>query len=100
MKEFESSDPQQVTAADIQFAAETIGCEVRAINAVSAVEAPNGGFILPPDNRPVILFESHAFHTLTKGSYDSLHPGISTNSWVHNYGASGAHQYDRLHEAI
>src|SRR5229473_2537817 len=70
------------------------------IKAVSHVEAPAGGFIAAPDNRPVILFESHAFHTLTKGIYDNSHPGISTDAWVKNYGASGSHQYDRLNEAL
>lgn len=83
---------------DLAFAAEQLGCEVRAINAVSRVEAPHGGFNY--DGRPVILFESHAFHTATAGLYDGTHPGISTPSWVHNYGPGGAHQYDRLYEAI
>src|SRR5712671_2788331 len=100
MKEFESSNTAPLTDADLANAARDLGCTPKDIKAVSHVEAPNGGFILPPDNRPVILFESHAFHTQTKGAYDSSHPGISTNSWVKNYGASGSHQYDRLHEAI
>ncbi len=96
--DFQSSNTAPLTAADIDFAAHELSCEARAINAVSHVEAPRGGF--NPDGRPVILFESHAFHMATEGKYDASHPGISTSSWVHNYGPGGAHQYDRLYEAI
>ncbi len=96
--EFVSPNPARMTNDDLVEAAKALGCEERAIHAVSQVEAPHGGFL--EDGRPVILFESHAFHTLTKGAYDGSHPGISTPSWEHNYGASGAHQYDRLNEAI
>ncbi len=37
---------------------------------------------------------------MTGGRFDQSHPGISTSSWVRNYGAAGAHQYDRLAKAI
>ena len=49
---------------------------------------------------PELLFESHAFHQRTGGKFDATHPGISTPTWVYNYGPGGAHQYDRLHKAI
>lgn len=98
--EFQSINTTPVTKHNIQLAAKVIGCEPAVVQAVSTIEAPKGGFLSDPDNRPTILFESHTFHTLTKGVYDNSHPGVSTNSWVHNYGASGAHQYDRLNEAI
>ncbi len=96
--EFQSANSAPLTDADLVEAAKTLGCEVRAIKAVSSVEAPHGGFL--PDGRPTILFESHAFHKATNGQYDASHPGISTSSWVHNYGEGGAYQYDRLEEAI
>lgn len=100
MKEFESSNTAPLTDADLANAARELGCTPKDIRAVSHVEAPNGGFIIAPDSRPVILFESHAFHTLTNGQYDVSHSNISTSSWIKNYRASGSHQYDRLHEAI
>jgi N-acetylmuramidase len=98
--EFQSSRTWPVSEAELVDAAQTLGCELKAIKAVSQVEAPGGGFLPAPDNRPVILFESHTFHTETNGKYDVFHPGISTPHWIHNYGEGGAHQYDRLHEAI
>jgi len=98
--EFQSPNPSPVSDAELAGAAQALGCKLADIKAVSHVEAPRGGFLPAPDNRPVILFESHAFHTNTGGRYDATHPGISTPSWEHNYGAAGAHQYDRLNEAI
>ena len=96
--EFKARDRTPLTEANLEAAAKTLGCEVAAIKAVSEVEAPNGGFI--PDGRPELLFESHTFHEQTAGKYDASLPGISTATWVHNYGAEGAHQYDRLGVAL
>jgi hypothetical protein len=89
--------PNPLTDDDFKNAATTLGCDVPAIKAVCAIEAPRGGFLA--DGRPVILFESHQFHKLTGGRYDESHPNISTATWVRNYGPAGAHQYDRLAEA-
>jgi hypothetical protein len=83
---------------DIAACAKSLGLEAAAISAVCDVESDGNGFL--PDKRPQILFESHEFHALTGGRYDRSHPGISTAQWVRNYGAAGAHQYDRLAEAI
>jgi hypothetical protein len=77
-----------------------VGLEPALIHAVCDVESGGSGFIAPPDNRPIILGESHAFHTDTYGKWDGSHPGISTSSWVRNYGPGGAHQYDRLSEMV
>lgn len=97
--EFVSETAAKLSAADIDNAAKTIGCEPAVVWAISDVESGGrGGFIA--DKRPVILFESHIFHALTNGQFDGSHPDISTSSWVHNYGAGGAHQYDRLNVAI
>lgn len=52
-------DKRWLTQADIQRAAETLGCEVAAIQAVIEVESPRGGYL--PDGRLAILFERHVF---------------------------------------
>jgi len=96
--EFQGRDTSPLSDAAFDAAAKTLGCDVASIKAVAHVEAPRGGFI--PDGRPELLFESHTFHIMTAGKYDESHPGISTPSWVRNYGAGGEHQYDRLAEAI
>lgn len=83
---------------DIADAAKALVVSPAAIWAVCDVESNGNGFL--PDKRPQILFESHQFHSLTQGRFDHTHPGISTAEWVHNYGAAGAHQYDRLAEAL
>ncbi|MBO0749449.1 MAG: DUF3380 domain-containing protein [Porphyrobacter sp.] len=80
----------------IAGAAKKLGCEVAAVRAVIDVES-GGGFL--PDGRPKILFERHYFSRLTKGRFDASHPDISNGAWG-GYGAGGAHQYDRLAEAI
>lgn len=87
-------------STDIADVAAEIGGDAAAVHAVCDIESAGRGFLLPPDPRPVILFESHPFHTATRGAFDGSHPGISTSSWVRNYGPGGAHQYDRLAEAI
>jgi hypothetical protein len=60
-------------------------------------DPPYAGFWA--DGRPQILYEQHIFHRLTNGKFDGSNPNIS-NSHPGNYGASGAHQYSRLDEAI
>lgn len=82
--------------AAIADAAKKLDCEVAAVRAVIDVES-RGGFL--PDGRPKILFERHYFCRLTKGRFDAAHPNISNGQWG-GYGAGGAHQYDRLAEAI
>lgn len=57
-----------LTEEDFKQAAETLKCEVAAIKAVCAVEAPKGGF--NKDDSPVILFEPFLFSDYTKGKYD------------------------------
>ena len=87
LMDFVAKDTRPLSTEAIEAAAKTIGCEVPAIAAVSEVESGHSGFT---DGKPTMLFESHAFHTQTRGWYDASHPGISTPSWVHNYGAAGA----------
>ena len=80
----------------IARAANKLGCEIAAVRAVIDVES-RGGFL--PDKRPKILFERHYFSKLTGGRYDASHPAISNPAWG-GYGQGGAHQYDRLGEAL
>lgn len=99
--EFQSTNTAPLTKSNIIEAANTLDVEPAAVQAVTIVEdGGRSGFLPAPDNRPVILFESHAFHTNTRGIYDSSYPDISTSSWIKNYGASGSHQWDRLNKAI
>lgn len=84
---------------DIEEVATWLSCEVAAVKAVCSVEAAGHGFL--PDGRPKILFEAHVFGRLTDHRYDDEHPNISAPSWDRSlYGAGGAHQYDRLAEAM
>lgn len=86
-------------ADDINNEAATLDVEPAAIWAVCDVESAGSGFL--DDKRPKILFEAHSFHTLTYGKYDRSYPNLSSSTWDRSlYGASGAHQYDRMEVAI
>jgi len=84
---------------DVAAAATAMQCEPAAIWAVCDIESAGGGFL--PDKRPKLLFEAHVFGRLTHHQWDASHPNISSPVWNRAlYGAAGAHQYDRLNEAI
>ena len=88
-----------LAAEDVAAAAGKLNCEPAAIWAVCDIESAGGGFL--PDKRPKILFEAHIFGQLTQHRWDTTHPNISAPVWNRAlYGADGAHQYDRLAEAI
>jgi hypothetical protein len=59
------------------------------------VETKGCGFF--PDRRPQILYERHIFSRLTNGEFDD---GDISSPTPGGYGATGAHQYDRLARAI
>ena len=63
---------------------------------VVTVETAGCGFL--PDRRPTILFERHIFSTRTGRRFDATHSEISGPAG--GYGQPGAHQYERLEEAI
>jgi N-acetylmuramidase/Putative peptidoglycan binding domain len=63
--------------------------------AVLSVETRGCGYL--PDRRPQILYERHIFHRLTHGEFDD---GDISDPLPGGYGATGAHQYERLAEAI
>jgi N-acetylmuramidase/Putative peptidoglycan binding domain len=80
-------------------AAQKLGCGVAEIWAIAFTETdpPYGGFLV--DKRPQILFERHIFSRLTDGRFDAVNPNIS-NPRPGGYGAGGAHQHDRLSQAM
>ncbi len=74
---------------------QSLAVKAQEIWAVLAVETSGCGFLA--DRRPQILFERHYFHQLTGGRFDD---GDISDPTAGGYGASGAHQYDRLSRAI
>jgi peptidoglycan hydrolase-like protein with peptidoglycan-binding domain len=77
-------------------AATHAGVDPTVLWSVVVVETSSCGFL--PDRRPTILFERHIFSTRTGWRFDAAHPGISGSAG--GYGQPGAHQYERLEEAI
>jgi peptidoglycan hydrolase-like protein with peptidoglycan-binding domain len=77
-------------------AATHVGVDPAVLWSVVLVETAGCGFL--PDRRPDILFERHIFSSRTGRRFDAIHPGISGSPG--GYGPAGAHQYDRLQEAI
>jgi hypothetical protein len=93
-----------LTMPDFIAAAESLMCEVPAIQAVSDVESVGNGFLA--DGRCKILFEGHQFHRLTGGKYSKDHPAISYPRWDQTKYAKGqddqergAREWDRLNDA-
>jgi hypothetical protein len=72
-----------------------LGVRAPEIWTVLAVETSGCGYL--PDRRPQILYERHVFHRLTHGHYDD---GDISDPTAGGYGATGAHQYDRLAKAL
>jgi hypothetical protein len=90
----------RLTIADIERVAVSLALEAKEIWSVATVESTGHGFI-PDDGRPELLFEAHWFSKLTGGVWNTSHPNISSPTWDPSlYGAGGAHQYDRLAEAM
>ena len=81
----------------LQTAMDLTGAPASALWAVLWVETEACGFLT--DRRPRILFERHKFSNLTHGRFDASNPGISART-PGGYGPGGAHQYDRLNQAI
>lgn len=89
----------RLQSGEIEAEAAALGIKPAAIRAVWDIESAGAGFL--DDGRPKILFEAHAFHTLTHGRYDARYPNISSPNWDRSlYGPGGAHQYARLEFAL
>lgn len=81
------------TEQDYVEVAQGLGIEPSAFRAFFDVETAGKGFL--GDGRPIILFERHIFHQLTKGKWDAANPDVSS-PMPGGYGAPGANQYKRL----
>jgi N-acetylmuramidase/Putative peptidoglycan binding domain len=81
----------------LQDALDLAGIGAAELWAVVTVETTGCGFL--QDRRPKILFERHVFSRQTAHRYDISHPNLS-NDRPGGYGEGGAHQYDRLEQAI
>ena len=86
-----------LSEAGLAKAAGDIGVGLPALWAVMTVETRGCGFL--PDRRPQMLFERHVFHRRTKGKFSAQAPEVSQPT-AGGYGATGAHQYERLQIAI
>src|SRR5712691_11359653 len=75
--------------------ANSLGVHAPEIWAVLAVETKGCGYLA--DRRPQILYERHIFHRLTRGQFAD---GDISDPSAGGDGARGAHQYDRLAQAI
>jgi hypothetical protein len=82
---------------DFIAAAFALECEVEAVKAVCAVEAPRGGFV---GDFCVSLFEGHIFHKYTKGVYGDKFPELSYPRWTTKfYGKTSELERARLQSA-
>lgn len=90
-----------LTEADVERAAQALGCDAAAIHAILEVEAPRGGFL--PDGRVTILFERHIMARQLQAAgidpapFIASHPGI-VNTTPGGY-IGGAAEYQRLARA-
>jgi hypothetical protein len=84
-----------LSEAALAAAAQDLGVDVAALQAVAEIESAGSGF--DEEGRPQILFERHYFHRLTRGRYDKAHPDIS-HPTRGGYGRLRA-QYSRLERA-
>lgn len=82
---FTNLDAPAATETDIAGFAAQLGCTVKQIKAIAAVESAGGGFT--KSGRPKILFERHYFWRLTNGRFglrtcsNAKAGGYSEDSW-------------------
>ncbi len=86
----------KINESDLCRAAKRLGTTTAEVETFLSVETKNKGF--DAQDRPLILFERHWFHKLTKGKYDASHPNIS-NAKAGGYGKS-SEQYSRFSVAF
>jgi hypothetical protein len=86
----------KLSDADLCRNAKRIRTGVAEIKTFLAVETRNKGF--DAQDRPLVLFERHHFHRLTRGKFDESHPDLS-NKVAGGYGTS-ASQYGRFSRAF
>jgi hypothetical protein len=86
---------QPLSADGFAAVSRKLGVHAPEIWTVLAVETSGCGYL--PDQRPKMLYERHIFHRLTHGKHDD---GDISDATPGGYGRPGAHQYDRLAQAI
>jgi len=86
----------RISDTDLCRNAKRLRTGVAEIKTFLTVETKNKGF--DAQDRPLILFERHHFHRLTRGKYSKDHPDIS-NPVAGGYGTS-ASQYGRFSKAF
>lgn len=89
------NEDKLLTLDQYREAAVEFGLPLACVLAVAEVESRGAGFL--KTGEPVILFERHVFHRLTKGAYSATHPDIS-NPTPGGYGATSV-QHARLQKA-
>lgn len=75
-----AQDRSPLRRDDFAAVAQSLGCEIEAVQAVVQVESGRLG-AFGPDGKLIILFEPHIFSRQTNRQYDSSHPTISYRSW-------------------
>lgn len=92
--------PAPLAAADLKHAADLLGVSVAHIGAVYDVESAGRG-LHPVTHLPIILYEPHIFHRLTKGAHAADWPAISYARWgAQPYPPSQAGRYEQLLQAL
>lgn len=86
---------EALSADGLAAASDRLAIGTAEIWTVLTVETKGCGFMA--DRRPPILFERHIFSRLTGGRFDGTDV---SDPRAGGYGATGAHQYDRLAAAI
>ena len=81
----------------LQSAADRLGCDLAAVQAIVAVES--SGVTHWPSGDVPILFEAQHFSRLTGHRYDVSHPAISSPKWNRALYKGGQAEYGRLAEA-
>ena len=90
-------DHTRMSTAQLEGAAQRIGCDVPTIRAIRAVEC--GGEAYDTVGRPKILFEPHLFSRFTQKRYDVSHPQLSHPRNPDGYSASLDDVWAQLAEA-
>lgn len=87
-----------LTRGDYAAAAQRLGCEPEAVQAVVEVESGASGFAAT--GKPIILYEPHIFSRLTSRRFDSSNPTVSYPSWDRTlYPRDQAGRWAQLREA-
>lgn len=85
---------------DYRAAAAVLGVGVPKIKAVQEVES-RGRAYHPDTRRPIILYEPHVFHRLTKGRFSDSHAELSYPTWgTEPYPSSQTTRYAQLKAAM